>query len=950
MMNRILNIVKQKISYLFDIGKIKYWLISGMLVCERFRREVFKYNLFWGGFVVGCIMVYCFYEISIEHLRMLVYNSYIYPIPLVFIIGLVISKIISLNFSQFNFDKGENNKNVKNTSIIITVIVILLISIVENVELGFDLNQNGVSANEASTSENLNNVDLSVGDGVNFISSLLDCSLSQLELLINCGILTNIMILNHINLLVLILIEKYNVQIFKQSSVGFISKFVNKYKYKLNKLNKLNKIQILQKFINIYRELFRVLNNKYFSQWKINVIIILFYVCFNVYINIELSSNLNDYVYIYNKLQIKEGGIWLLLLNCNIKNKYVSGNRLEKRLFSSSNVINSNSNSNKNNNRNRNSNSISNSSNINHLVEKEKNIMSKYNNIIFPNICNLSNKQKPKPLMGGVDIIKESPDLKELNKQNFFPLTHLHLYRKESLLTETSTAYLNSVHPTKLRVNLNKTPSPKFHGLTVAPPCNWASGPLQMRIGPLAFEHRANEMKCSNTSDVIYEYLKTFSNYSHSKKGVLINFNQHIAYNFNKKNLLLRGVEPIINNYLKLKINKNKSTNAVPFTNSFQLEKAKVAKSTENINKNININYHLNKPLLGIYPESKKFTPRVSFANTHRTEEPSLAYEQRANALAYEHRANVAPAGLHLEIPQDLQLRLNRLNSLKGVSGETGYNRKGNNRLIKYSYKILFNFFKSIYCLISKPVFIFTPDKVVIQLQYFLNIPKFKVFKLYSKFKYKKILQKWEARINKNKKNNKRFNWKGRRNSKRNKKIHWKVARTLIRLNNKETKVKNILFNLNKYNLFRVFSLKFKLICDILNNKFNKPVELQLIRIHKPYQDSNILVNLLSLNIRNKKFKTNVQIEKLFQKRIVKIIDDPKNKSVNLIPTYLSGLKIRIGGRLMREPLIPRLSKKRFERGASSVGKVNFLDTASITNKNRKGSYTLKILSGQNFF
>jgi hypothetical protein len=288
------------------------------------------------------------------------------------------------------------------------------------------------------------------------------------------------------------------------------------------------------------------------------------------------------------------------------------------------------------------------------------------------------------------------------------------------------------------------------------------------------------------------------------------------------------------------------------------------------------------------------------------------------------------------------------------------------------------------YCLISKPVFLFTPDKVVIQLYYFINIPKFKVFKWYSIFRNKLIRQKREALITKNKQiktrkslekdkfklhsvaelsqelnHNKNlstihtFNSDGRkktRTTNNNQKVNWKVARTLIRLNKKRTKVKNILFNLNKYNLFRVFSLKFKLICEILNNKFKKPVELQLIRIHQPYLDSNILVNLLSLNIRNKKFKTNVKIEKLFQKRVVKNVYDYQNKSVNFIPTYLSGINIRIGGRLLREALIPRISKKRFERGARSIGKVNYLDSASITNKNRKGSYTLKISSGQNFF
>jgi hypothetical protein len=351
----------------------------------------------------------------------------------------------------------------------------------------------------------------------------------------------------------------------------------------------------------------------------------------------------------------------------------------------------------------------------------------KNNNKKFLNITNihnlntintLSNKHKQHSLMRRDGIITEAPDLTELNKQIFFPLTHLHKYRKESLINNTSIAYLNSVHPTKLRVNLNKTPSKKHLGLR---------GLKEIRVAP------------SNSTDVIYEYLKTFSKYSNkkNKKGVLINFNQHIAYNFNSKNLLVREVEPLNNNSLQIKTNKNKSTNAVPFTFSLQLEKAKVAqaKETENINKNININYPLNKPLLGLYPVSTKNTPRASFEKTQtkKAEEPNDS------------------TSVDREISQDLLLRLNRINRQTGVSGETGYNLQGNNKLIKYSYKLLFYFFKSMYCLISKPVFIFTPDKVVIQIHYFLNIPKFKVFKLYSIFKSKK-----ESQIKQ--KNNKRFN------------------------------------------------------------------------------------------------------------------------------------------------------------------------------------------------
>ena len=144
--------------------------------------------------------------------------------------------------------------------------------------------------------------------------------------------------------------------------------------------------------------------------------------------------------------------------------------------------------------------------------------------------------------------------------------------------------------------------------------------------------------------------------------------------------------------------------------------------------------------------------------------------------------------------------------------------------------------------------------------------------------------------------------------------------------------------------------MKFQIICEILSIIFKKPVELHLVRVHQPFQDSNILVNLLSLNIRNKKFKPNVKIEKLYAKKAIKNLNDYSNNSLNFIPSFLSGIKIRIGGRLMREIILPRITTKKFERGASSPGKVNFLDTSTITKKNRKGSYTIKISSGQNFF
>ena len=57
------------------------------------------------------------------------------------------------------------------------------------------------------------------------------------------------------------------------------------------------------------------------------------------------------------------------------------------------------------------------------------------------------------------------------------------------------------------------------------------------------------------------------------------------------------------------------------------------------------------------------------------------------------------------------------------------------NATIVYSediIKLISAFFKSIYCLISRPKFINTPDKIIIEILYYITIPDHNVFKLYN--------------------------------------------------------------------------------------------------------------------------------------------------------------------------------------------------------------------------
>ena len=272
-----------------------------------------------------------------------------------------------------------------------------------------------------------------------------------------------------------------------------------------------------------------------------------------------------------------------------------------------------------------------------------------------------------------------------------------------------------------------------------------------------------------------------------------------------------------------------------------------------------------------------------------------------------------------------------------------------NNQIIarfasKNTYNLLNLFFKSMYCLISKPVIKYTNDKITIQLFYYLNIPKKKIFRLFSILYINSINKKFKqplgfkpGSLNSNRRN--KFN---------NLFIRWKVKKAINRFKNKDNK--NLLFLLRKFDLTKVYFNKFKLICEILSNNFNKPVELQLTRLHHPYHDSNILVNLLDLNIKNKKKNANWAIKNIYSKKAIKDLNDPALSPIKNIPAFLSGLNIKIAGRLMREPIIPRITTKVFEKGAIATGKVNYLDVASITNKNKKGAYTIKIKSGQNFF
>lgn len=154
---------------------------------------------------------------------------------------------------------------------------------------------------------------------------------------------------------------------------------------------------------------------------------------------------------------------------------------------------------------------------------------------------------------------------------------------------------------------------------------------------------------------------------------------------------------------------------------------------------------------------------------------------------------------------------------------------------------------------------------------------------------------------------------------------------------NKKVTINNSFTKLNK--------LKLDNLCQKLSHIFKKPVQLDLVRLYYPYFESNIFVNLLSKII-------NIIQVRIIMKRFFKnaIIRNPikiyKKNLIIKIPSLLSGIKLRIGGRLLTQRIIPRKTVKTIRKGTLAKGKIKFLDEARYTNKNKRGAYTLIVSIG----
>jgi len=239
--------------------------------------------------------------------------------------------------------------------------------------------------------------------------------------------------------------------------------------------------------------------------------------------------------------------------------------------------------------------------------------------------------------------------------------------------------------------------------------------------------------------------------------------------------------------------------------------------------------------------------------------------------------------------------------------------------------------FRGMSCLISKPVYMETPQKLFINLFYFLVPALGRQVTKVKKIKRIKTIVPKVTSLN-------GISIPGPSSE---------LIKKGNNINNKNLKFgKSINKNKVTGNGIILWSpkniQKLNYLCTILSRLFKKPIELDLVRLHLPYFDDNILVK--AIGIMSKKIHVRNIIKYIFSKTIIhsKRVNNLTNKG-SIIPSFLAGIKIKIGGRLMTQRVIPRLSTRIIQRGAIARGKVNYVDWSRVNLKNKRGAYSITV-------
>jgi Mitochondrial ribosomal protein (VAR1) len=135
---------------------------------------------------------------------------------------------------------------------------------------------------------------------------------------------------------------------------------------------------------------------------------------------------------------------------------------------------------------------------------------------------------------------------------------------------------------------------------------------------------------------------------------------------------------------------------------------------------------------------------------------------------------------------------------------------------------------------------------------------------------------------------------------------------------------------------------KLENLVKLLSKLFNKSVELELIRIYSPQNESNILANLIGMLSNFIKFRY-IHM-KLF--KVSKTKNFKKRFSNNKIPSFLSGIYLKLAGRVLTQKIQRRVKSKIIQKGSLARANTDLINTKTFVNKNKRGVFSITIKTG----
>ena len=139
-------------------------------------------------------------------------------------------------------------------------------------------------------------------------------------------------------------------------------------------------------------------------------------------------------------------------------------------------------------------------------------------------------------------------------------------------------------------------------------------------------------------------------------------------------------------------------------------------------------------------------------------------------------------------------------------------------------------------------------------------------------------------------------------------------------------------------------SYKLEQLVKLLSQLFNKSIELEIIRIYSPQNESNILANLIGILSNFIKFR-NIHM-KLFKVSKTKNFKKLVRFSNNKIPSFLSGIYLKLAGRVLTQKIQRRVKSKVIQKGSLARANIDLINTNTFVNKNKRGIFSITIKTG----